>query len=107
MLKQCPATVCLGQIHFSEQQDLPALLLGQRWDLTVAQSGVGLSLRATQGWSGLCRGAAPAEAGHGSPCSVWQGVLDAEGGRWQEPMSYAGSDLRSKAIGVRFPSLQP
>lgn len=49
MLKQCPATVCLGQTHFSEQQDLPALLLGQCWDLTVAQSGVGLSFGATQG----------------------------------------------------------
>lgn len=24
-------------------------------------------------------------------------------GRWQEPMSHAGSDLRSEAIGIRFP----
>lgn len=49
MLKQCPATVCLGQTYFSEQQDLPALLLGQCWDLTVAQPGVGLSFGAAQG----------------------------------------------------------
>lgn len=49
MLKQCPAAVCLGQMHFSEQQDLLALLQGKRWVLTVAQPGAGLSFGVAQG----------------------------------------------------------
>lgn len=64
MLKQCPATVCLGQMHFSEQQDLLALQQGKCWGLTVAQP-VGLL---GVGWSGLWRAVAPAEAVRGSPC---------------------------------------